>query len=82
MDLKINNFYYCKKDLCDGILILEKHKHYKVIYLHHAELILVCDSSDFIMSFDINSKFSYFYDYFYTTKEERVQKLKKIYATI
>jgi len=81
MNPKINEFYYCKKSvksILNNKNIFKKGQHYKVIYHHHGEVVLINDIGDMIFSLAKDMIYFYFYEYFGTIKEERKDKLKYI----
>jgi len=78
MTLKINDLCYCKSDLYIGRFVLIKYEYYRVELLHHNKIVINSEHNDLIFSDSTYCSYLYFYDYFYTKKEERTIKLKKL----
>ena len=78
---QINELYYCKKQMkyvFDDINLFETYQYYKVGYKHHGEVIMINNINEIVFSLERSVMYYYFYDYFYTKKEERKYKLNQL----
>ena len=80
---KINELYFCKKTLNTIINdYLEKGKYYKLSHIYDSIIVIILNNKIGEISFSLYDdeycEYLYFYDYFYTKKEERKEKLNQL----
>ena len=85
MSPKIDEYYYCKKtifSILNNENKFEKGNNYRLSYLHHAEVVMHNKNGYIIFSLSNSNIYSNFYEYFGTVKDERKDKLNKLYSNV